>query len=423
MVEPTRSTDRDQANTPKIDIDRLWQSIHRIALIGPGVQGGCNRQTLTDADAEARRLFENWCKAEGMSTGFDQMGNMYALRPGTDPDAEPVYLGSHLDTQPTGGRYDGVLGVLAALEVVRTLNAYNIRTRHPVGIVNWTNEEGARFVPSMLGSGVFAGAYTLDFALGRTDTEGKVLGEELARIGWRGDEVPGSRAMRAYLELHIEQGPILEVESCSVGVVTRCQGFSWLEITLTGREAHTGSTPMTMRSDAALAMARIMEMVQQLAMRHQPEAVGSVGQVLFSPNSRNVLPGKVVFTVDVRSPDPEKLAFLHAEVEQEASRIAASLNVGIEFQSVGRVEPVVFDPILVDTVRNVAQDLDISHMDIVSGAGHDACWLARVVPATMIMCPCVGGISHNEAEEISPQWAEAGANVLLHAALATADAS
>ena len=205
--------------------------------------------------------------------------------------------------------------------------------------------------------------------------------------------------------------------------MTRCQGFSWLEITLTGREAHTGSTPMTMRSDAALAMARIMEMVQQLAMRHQPEAVGSVGQVLFSPNSRNVLPGKVVFTVDVRSPDPEKLAFLHAEVEQEASRIAASLNVGIEFQSVGRVEPVVFDPILVDTVRNVAQDLDISHMDIVSGAGHDACWLARVVPATMIMCPCVGGISHNEAEEISPQWAEAGANVLLHAALATADAS
>lgn len=404
----------------RIDIDRLWSSIHEVALIGPGVAGGCNRQTLTEADAEVRALFGQWCEAEGMSLSVDQMGNMFALRPGTDPDAEPVFLGSHLDTQPTGGRYDGVLGVLSALEVVRVMNEQGIRTRHPVGIVNWTNEEGARFVPSMLGSGVFAGAYSLEYAHDRRDAEGLRLGDELERIGFRGAAPVGSQPMRAYLEYHIEQGPVLEAEGFDVGVVTHCQGFSWLEITLTGREAHTGSTPMTMRSNAALAMARIMEMVQDLAMRNQPDAVGSVGQVTFWPNSRNVLPGKVVFTVDVRSPDLAKLDRLHGEVEREAARIAASLDVGIAIEPVGRVDPVSFDPALVASVRRAAEDLGTRHRDLISGAGHDACWLARVVPSTMIMCPCVGGLSHNEAEEISAQWAEAGANVLLQAALATA---
>lgn len=405
----------------RINIDRLWGSIHDLALIGPGLSGGCNRQALTEADGQARAILKAWCEAEGMTVGVDQMGNMFAVRPGTDPAAPPVYLGSHLDTQPTGGRYDGVLGVMAALEVVRTLNELGLQTRHPIGIVNWSNEEGARFVPSMIGSGVFAGAYDLDYALSRTDAQGKTFGDELRRIGWQGDEPVGARPMRAYLEYHIEQGPVLEAEATSVGVVTHCQGFSWLEITLTGREAHTGSTPMTMRANAALACARIMEMVQDLAMRHQPDAVGSVGQVFFTPNSRNVLPGKVVFTVDVRSPNPAKLDLLHEAVETGARAIAQSLGVGFAVEPVGRVNPVVFDPALVDTVRGAAQRLGVSHRDLVSGAGHDACWLARVVPTTMIMCPCVDGLSHNEAESISPEWAEAGANVLLHAALATAE--
>ncbi|MFW8634241.1 Zn-dependent hydrolase [Cribrihabitans pelagius] len=408
--------------TARINIDRLWAAIGEMAQIGPGVAGGCNRQTLTDADSEARARFATWCEAEGMRIGVDDMGNMFALRPGTDPDADPVYLGSHLDTQPTGGRYDGVLGVLSALEVVRVMNELGIQTRRPIGIVNWTNEEGARFAPSMLGSGVFAGAYTRDFAHSLTDQDGKTLGEELQRIGWMGTEPVGARPMHAYLEYHIEQGPVLEAEGKSVGVVTHCQGFSWLEITLTGREAHTGSTPMTMRSNAGLAMARIMEMVQDLAMRHQPGAVGSVGQVFFSPNSRNVLPGNVVFTVDVRSPDPAKLDMLHDAVEQKAQEIAAALDVGISIAPAGRVTPVTFDPALAGMVRDAAKTLGVSHMDLISGAGHDACWMAKVLPAAMIMCPCVGGLSHNEAEEISPEWAEAGANVLLLAALSAAEA-
>ncbi|MFW8593299.1 Zn-dependent hydrolase [Cribrihabitans neustonicus] len=408
--------------TARINIDRLWAAIAEMALIGPGVAGGCDRQTLTDTDSEARARFATWCEAEGMSIGVDDMGNMFALRPGTDPEADPVYLGSHLDTQPTGGRYDGVLGVLSALEVVRVMNEQDIRTSRPIGIVNWTNEEGARFAPSMLGSGVFAGAYTRAYAHSLTDQDGKTLGDELQRIGWMGAEPVGARPMHAYLEYHIEQGPVLEAEGKSVGVVTHCQGFSWLEITLTGREAHTGSTPMTMRSNAGLAMARIMEMVQDLAMQHQPDAVGSVGQVFFSPNSRNVLPGKVVFTVDVRSPDPAKLDMLHDAVEQRAKEIAAALGVGISIAPAGRVTPVTFDPALVAMVREAAQALGVSHMDLISGAGHDACWMAKVLPATMIMCPCVGGLSHNEAEEISPEWAEAGANVLLHTALSAAGA-
>lgn len=404
----------------RIDADRLWTSIMEMAEIGPGVAGGSNRQALTDADGEGRHLFRAWCEAAGMTVGVDQMGTMYATRPGTDPEALPVCLGSHLDTQPTGGKFDGVLGVLAALESVRTMNDLGLRTRHPITVVNWANEEGARFVPSMIGSGVYAGAYTLDYAHRRTDAEGKTYGEELARIGWLGEEPVGARRMHAYLELHIEQGPILEAEGKSVGIVTRCQGFSWLEITLTGREAHTGSTPMTMRADAALAMARIMEAVHGLAMANQPGAVASVGQVFFTPNSRNVLPGKVVFTVDVRSPEIAKLDRLEAEVKALAHEIAGGLGVGCSIQSVGRVDPVAFAPELVSAVRTAAESLGVSHMDIVSGAGHDACWVARVAPATMIFCPCVGGLSHNEAEEISKDWAEAGANVLFHAAIATA---
>jgi len=405
----------------RINGDRLWSSIHEMAEIGPGIAGGSNRQTLTDADKEGRALFQKWGEAAGLSMGVDQMGTMFMRREGTDPEALPVYVGSHLDTQPTGGRYDGVLGVLSGLELVRTLNDLGIKTKHPIVVTNWTNEEGARFAPAMLASGVFAGQLTLDYAYGRKDADGKTFGDELKRIGWVGDEKVGDRKMHAYFEYHIEQGPILEAEDKQIGVVTHCQGLWWLEFTLTGREAHTGSTPMTMRVNAGLAMARILEMVQAVAMEAQPGAVGGVGQVFFSPNSRNVLPGKVVFTVDIRSPDQAKLDGMRGRIEAEAAKICGELGVGYAVEAVGHFDPVTFDPTLVSRVRKAAEDLGYSHMDLISGAGHDACWAAKVAPTTMVMCPCVGGLSHNEAESISKEWAAAGADVLLRAVLETAE--
>ncbi len=404
----------------RVNADRLWDTLMDMAKIGPGIAGGNNRQTLTDSDAEGRRLFQTWCEQAGLSMGVDTMGNMFMTRPGSDPEALPVYVGSHLDTQPTGGKYDGVLGVLAGLEVIRSLNDLDIRTKHPIVVTNWTNEEGARFAPAMLASGVFAGVLSQDYAYGRKDPEGKTFGDELKRIGWVGDETVGARKMHAYFEYHIEQGPILEAEKKDIGVVTHCQGLWWLEFTLTGREAHTGSTPMNLRVNAGLAMARILEMVQTVAMENQPGAVGGVGQVFFSPNSRNVLPGKVVFTVDIRSPDQTKLDGMRARIEAEAPKICDALGVGCSVEAVGHFDPVTFDPTLVSAVRKAAEDLGYSHMNIISGAGHDACWAAKVAPATMIMCPCVGGLSHNEAEDISKEWAAAGADVLLHAVIETA---
>jgi N-carbamoyl-L-amino-acid hydrolase len=404
----------------RVDGARLWDSLMEMAKIGPGVAGGNNRQTLTDADAEGRALFQSWCDAAGLSMGVDAMGTMFATRPGEDPDALPVYVGSHLDTQPTGGRYDGVLGVLGALEAVRSMNDLGIRTKHPIVVTNWANEEGARFAPAMLASGVFAGVIDLDHAYARTDPEGLTYGAELERIGWKGAEEVGARKMHAYYELHIEQGPILEAEGKDIGVVTHCQGLWWLEFTLTGKEAHTGSTPMELRVNAGLAMARIFELVQTVAMSEQPAAVGGVGQVKFAPNSRNVLPGTVVFTVDIRSPDLGKLDRMRARIEGEAAAICETLGVGCAIEAVGHFDPVTFAPELVSAVRGAAEKLGYSHRDIISGAGHDACWAAQVAPATMVMCPCVDGLSHNEAEEITPDWAEKGANVLFHAVLETA---
>ena len=405
----------------RINGDRLWDSLMDMARIGPGIAGGNNRQTLTDEDGEGRRLFQRWCAEAGLSMGVDQMGTMFMTRPGTDPDALPVYVGSHLDTQPTGGKYDGVLGVLAGLELVRSMNDLGIKTKHPIVVTNWANEEGARFAPAMLASGVFAGVHTLDYAYARQDQAGLTYGDELARIGWRGDETVGARQMHAYFEYHIEQGPILEAEHKQIGVVTHGQGLWWLEFTLTGREAHTGSTPMNMRVNAGLATARIIEAVQEIAMAHQPGAVGGVGQMKFSPNSRNVLPGTVVFSVDIRSPSLDKLTSMRTQIEARAQAICAELGVGYAMEAVGHFDPVAFDPTLVSRVRAAAEKLGYSHMDIISGAGHDACWMNRLAPSTMIMCPCVGGLSHNEAEEISRDWAAAGADVLFHAVLETAE--
>nr|WP_026381834.1 Zn-dependent hydrolase [Afifella pfennigii] len=405
----------------RINGDRLWEALHQMAEIGPGVRGGNNRQTLTDADAEGRRLFQRWCEAAGMGVGIDKMGTMFATRQGTDPDALPVYVGSHLDTQPTGGRYDGVLGVLGALEIVRSLNDLNVKTKHPIVVVNWTNEEGTRFAPPMLASGVFAGVHTLDWAYNLKDAEGKTVGEELERIGFKGEEEVGARKMRAFFELHIEQGPILEAEGKDIGVVTHGQGLNWTEITLIGKESHTGSTPMKMRVNAGLGMARITELVDKIALEHAPDAVGAIGHCEVYPNSRNIIPGKVVFTVDQRSPDKAVMDAMEEKLQQGARRIAEEIGLQIEMQRVGHFDPVTFDEACVTAVRNAAERLGYSHRNLISGAGHDACWINRVAPTAMVMCPCVDGLSHNEDEEISKEWAEAGANVLFHAVVETAE--
>ncbi|MGF9563567.1 Zn-dependent hydrolase [Neorhizobium sp. JUb45] len=405
----------------RVNGDRLWDMLMEMAKIGPGIAGGNNRQTLTDADGEGRHLFKAWCEDAGMTVATDQMGTMFATRPGTDPDALPVYIGSHLDTQPTGGKYDGVLGVLAGLEVIRSIDDLGVKTKHPIVVTNWANEEGARFAPAMLASGVFAGVHSLDYAYSRKDPDGKTYGDELKRIGWLGEEEVGARKMHAYFEYHIEQGPILEAEEKQIGVVTHCQGLWWLEFTLTGKEAHTGSTPMDRRVNAGLAFGRILEAVQEAAMAEQPGAVAGVGQAFFSPNSRNVLPGTVVFTVDMRTPSQEKLDRMRARVEKAAADMCAVLGVDCAVEAVGHFDPITFDPTLVGRVRHAAEKLGYSHMDIISGAGHDACWASKVAPTTMIFCPCVGGLSHNEAEEISKDWASAGCDVLLHAVLETAE--
>jgi N-carbamoyl-L-amino-acid hydrolase len=405
----------------RIDGARLWDSLMEMAKIGPGVAGGNNRQTLTDADGEGRALFKRWCDAAGLTTGVDAMGTMFARREGTEPELPPVYVGSHLDTQPTGGKYDGVLGVLGGLEVIRTLNDLGIKTRHPIVVTNWTNEEGTRFAPAMLASGVYAGMHDLDWAYAREDAKGLKFGDELARIGWKGEEPVGGRPMKAFFELHIEQGPILEIEGKDIGVVTHGQGLWWLQVTLTGKESHTGSTPMPMRKNAGRGLAQITELVHEVAMSHQPAAVGAIGHVDVYPNSRNVIPGRVVVTIDIRSPHQATLDAMKARLEAEMPGLAEAIGLGLEVEEAGHFDPVTFDPGCVAAVRAAAERLGYSHRDIVSGAGHDACWINRVAPTSMVMCPCVDGLSHNEAEEITPDWAEKGANVLFHAVVETAE--
>ena len=405
----------------RVNGDRLWESIMEMAKIGPGVAGGNNRQTLTDDDAKGRELFKSWCEKEGLAMGLDTMGNMFARREGTDPNALPVMVGSHLDTQPTGGKYDGVLGVLGGLEIIRTLNDLDIKTKHPIEIVNWTNEEGTRFAPPMLSSGVFASMHTEEWAYNREDSEGKKFGDELKRIGWRGEEPVGERKLHAFYELHIEQGPILEDENVDIGVVTHGQGLNWLQVTLVGKESHTGSTPMPKRINAGLGMARITQLVDEIALSHAPHAVGAIGHIDVYPNSRNIIPGKVVFTVDFRHPNKEVIQDMEDRMRKGAADIAEKIGLTMDIEKVGNFDPVEFDKDCVEKVRDAAKTLGYSHMNIVSGAGHDACWINRVAPTAMIMCPCVDGLSHNEAEEITKEWSTAGADVLFHAVVNTAE--
>lgn len=313
-----------------------------------------------------------------------------------------------------------MLGVLGGLEVIRTLNQLDIKTKHPIVVVNWTNEEGARFAPPMMASSVFAGVLSLEEAYAKRDLAGKTFGEELERIGWKGEEPVGGRPMKAFFELHIEQGPILEAEGKEIGVVTHGQGLRWIQCTVTGKESHTGSTPMHMRRNAGRGLARITELAHEIAMKHQPNAVGAIGHVEVFPNSRNIIAGKAIFTVDFRSHILETLEAMVAELLERAPGLCEEIGTGFEHEIVGQFDPPEFDHDCVRAIRDAAGRLGYSHRDMVSGAGHDACWINRVAPTAMIMCPCKDGLSHNEAEEITPEWAEKGANVLFHAVVETA---
>jgi N-carbamoyl-L-amino-acid hydrolase len=404
-----------------INSDRLWDSLMTMAKIGPGIAGGNNRQTVTSEDGEARKLLQKWSEDAGMTMKVDQLGSMFFKREGTDKNALPVVIGSHLDTQPTGGKYDGVLGVLAGLEIVRTLNDLNIQTKHPILIVNWTNEEGSRFPPAMMASAGYAGIYDVNTLLSAKDTEGNVFGNELEKIGWKGSEPVGEQKFQCYYELHIEQGPILETEEIDIGIVTHGQGLKWLEVKLTGKEQHTGTTPMNVRKDTSLAMSEIILAVNTIANQNQPNALGTVGHIEVSPNSRNVIAGETLFTVDIRSPDINKLNKMEKELKSTANKICLKYNVQIDIEQIGGFDPVEFNKECLHHLRSNAEKFGYSHKDIVSGAGHDACWINTIVPSAMIMCPCVDGLSHNEAEEIKPQWAASSTNVLLHAALASAN--
>ncbi len=405
----------------RIDGARLWDALMEMAKIGATPKGGCKRLTLTDLDRQGRDLFASWCRAAGLGLGVDEMGNMFARREGTQADLAPVMMGSHLDTQPTGGKFDGVLGVLGALEVMRSLNDLKIRTRRPIEIANWTNEEGSRFAPAMVSSGVFAGVYTKEFAYGRQDPDGNLLGDELVRIGFKGDEKVGARKIHAFFELHIEQGPILEAEDVQVGVVTHGQGQRWYEVRLTGFESHAGSTPMPRRKDALLGAARIVELVNRAALANAPLAVGTVGMLNPYPNSRNVIPGEVFLACEFRHPRDEVLTAMDAALREGVEAITKEIGLTYDMKQIFYYQPVAFDPACVSAVRRAAQHFGYTHRDIVSGAGHDACYIARVAPTSMIFTPCVDGISHNEAEDIKPDWATAGANVLMHAVLEKAE--
>ena len=405
----------------RIDGARLWDSLMEMAQIGGTAKGGCNRLTLTDLDKRGRELFARWCAAAGLTMTVDAMGNMFARREGTEPELPPVMMGSHLDTQPTGGKYDGVLGVLAGLEVLRSLGDLNVRTRHPIEIANWTNEEGSRFAPAMVASGVFAGAYTLEEAYAIRDRDGHRLGDELGRIGYKGDVPCGGRPIRAMFELHIEQGPILEDEGVEIGVVTHGQGQRWFEVTLRGFESHAGSTPMPRRRDALVGAARVVELVNRVGLGYPPLAVATTGMLTPYPGSRNVIPGEVFLTCEFRHPEEAVLTAMEAEFRDGVAAICGDAKLEPEIKRVFVYPPVPFDGALVAAVRRAAERGGFTHRDMVSGAGHDACFIARVAPTAMIFTPCVGGISHNESEEISPAWASAGAQVLLHAVLETAE--
>ena len=406
----------------KIDGARLWDSLMEMAKIGATAKGGVNRLALTDLDRESRDLFTRWCEAAGCTVTYDAIGNMFARRPGRNPDLPPVMTGSHLDSQPTGGKFDGAYGVLAGLEVVRALNDAGVETEAPVEIVVWTNEEGSRFAPAMIGSGAFAGIFELEDALATTDMDGKTMDEELVRIGYKGEGC-GDHPATAYFEAHIEQGPILEDTRNTIGVVSGAQAQRWYEITLTGRESHAGPTPMAVRRDALVGAAAIVTAVNTIGHEFQPGACATVGMIESRPNSRNVIPGEVFLTVDFRHPSDERLSDMNDALEAAAKAAAETNTLELDFKQIWSCPAVAFDVDCVAAVRKGAEIGGYAHMDIVSGAGHDAIHMAKVAPTGMIFVPCEDGISHNEIENATPADIAAGCQVLLHAVLDRAGGS
>jgi len=405
----------------RIDGDRLWRSLMEMAKIGATARGGSKRLALSDLDREGRDLFVRWCEEAGCAVTIDRMGNIFARRSGRRNDLPPVVCGSHLDTQPTGGKFDGVYGVLAGLEIIRTLNDSGYETDAPIEVSVWTNEEGSRFAPAMVGSGVYAGVFDLAYGHGRADLDGTTMGEELRRIGYLGDEPAGGRSFGAFFEAHIEQGPILEAEGKTIGVVQGIQGIRWFEVTITGAESHAGTTPMNRRKDALLGAARVIDRIHALALDFAP-GVSTVGLVRVSPNSRNTIPGSVFMTVDLRHPDDTTLIAMKARFEAALDEVRGDLGLGVASEEIWWSPAVRYDEGCIAAVRHAAVALGYSHRDIVSGAGHDAGYIARVAPVAMVFVPCKDGISHNEVEDAAPADLAAGCNVLMHAMLARAAA-
>ncbi len=412
----------DMAQRPNLLIDgeRLWASLMEMAQIGATEKGGVCRLALTDLDRESRDLFVRWCEDAGCTVSVDKMGNIFAHRPGRDERLPPVMTGSHLDTQPTGGKFDGAYGVLAGLEVIRTLNDAGYETEAPVEVCVWTNEEGSRFAPAMISSGVFGGAFELDFALSRADREGKTMAEELERIGYAGEREVGGRAIGAFFECHIEQGPILEAEGTPVGVVIGAQGQRWYEVEITGMEAHAGPTPMARRKDALVGAARLVTTVNRLGHDFQPDACATVGMMEVSPNSRNTIPGHIFMTVDLRHPVEDRLTEMDAALRAEADALRHEHGLEVAIEQIWHFPASPFDPGCIDAVRASAVASGYEWREIVSGAGHDACYVSRVAPTSMIFVPCEDGISHNEIENATPEDLAAGCQVLLGAVLARA---
>lgn len=406
--------------TLRINSERLWQSLMDMARIGATPRGGVCRVALTDVDRAGRDLFMRWVREAGCTVEVDQMGNIFARRAGRDNTLPPVLTGSHLDTQPTGGKFDGVYGVLAGLEVIRTLNDAGHVTQHPVEVVVWTNEEGSRFAPAMVASGVFAGAFSLDYGLARTDLNGVTIGQELDRLGYAGTRPCGGQALHAYFEAHIEQGPILEAERRTIGVVQGLQGQRWFDCTIVGMESHAGTTPMPRRRDALLGAARVIQAVADAALAQAPYGVGTVGQCLVHPNSRNVIPGRVEFSIDLRHPEDGPLSAMAAAVRAAVDDLG-SLGLTGTLHEIWYAAPTPFHHDCIAAVRQAAEALQLPHMAMISGAGHDAKYLTHVCPSAMIFIPCKDGISHNEIEDATQDDVAAGCNVLLQAILAKAD--
>jgi N-carbamoyl-L-amino-acid hydrolase len=396
---------------------RLWDSLMELAQIGATPKGGVCRLALSTLDGQGRDLVTRWGREAGMSVTIDKIGNGFMRRAGRNNALPPIVAGSHIDTQPTGGKFDGNYGVLAALEVVRTLNDHGIETEAPIEVAFWTNEEGSRFVPVMMGSGVFAKAFTLEHAYAATDTEGKTVKDELARIGYVGPQEPGDHPIGAYFEAHIEQGPVLEDNNKTIGVVHGVLGIRWFDCTVTGMEAHAGPTPMGLRKDAMQVATHVMQEVVATALRHAPHGRGTVGMVHVHPNSRNVIPGRVKFSIDMRNATDALVDSMADEVKACAAQVAQDSGLDIQIDLVSSYSAQAFHPDCMDAVARAAQKLGYSHMPAVSGAGHDAVYMARLAPSGMIFIPCKDGISHNEIESAAPEHITAGANVLLHAML------